>query len=100
MSITPERNTIMKVFSSNKQYYLDFYQRHYQWKRVYVEKLLEDIFLPLQPGIPAHKRSQPGVGQTNALAITGYPFDHTNECVADNFVSRKGILLTFSQYGI
>jgi uncharacterized protein with ParB-like and HNH nuclease domain len=44
MSITPERNTIMKLFSSNKQYYLDFYQRDYQWKREHVDKLLEDIF--------------------------------------------------------
>lgn len=44
MSITPQRNSIMQIFSINKQYYLDFYQRDYQWKKPHVEKLLEDLF--------------------------------------------------------
>jgi uncharacterized protein with ParB-like and HNH nuclease domain len=44
MSITPKKNTIMEVFSINKQYYLDFYQRDYQWKQTHVDKLIEDIF--------------------------------------------------------
>ena len=44
MSITPQRNTIMQIFSINKQYYLDFYQRDYQWKKTQVDKLLEDVF--------------------------------------------------------
>ena len=33
----------MDVFSKNQQYYLDFYQRDYQWKQVHVDKLLEDL---------------------------------------------------------
>ena len=44
MSITPKINTIMEVFSINKQYFLDFYQRDYQWKQVHVDKLIEDLF--------------------------------------------------------
>ena len=44
MSITPESNTIMEVFSSNKQYYLDFYQRDYLWDIKQVEELLKDLF--------------------------------------------------------
>lgn len=43
MSITPQKNSIMDVFSRNQQYYLDFYQRDYQWKQVHVEKLIEDL---------------------------------------------------------
>jgi uncharacterized protein with ParB-like and HNH nuclease domain len=34
----------MEIFSINKQYYLDFYQRDYQWKKPHVDKLLEDLF--------------------------------------------------------
>ncbi|MGB2897509.1 MAG: DUF262 domain-containing protein, partial [Anaerolineales bacterium] len=44
MSITPKKNTIMEVFSINKQYFLDFYQRDYQWKQESVDKLIEDLF--------------------------------------------------------
>lgn len=44
MSITPQKNSIMQIFSINKQYYLDFYQRDYQWKKPHVDKLLEDLF--------------------------------------------------------
>lgn len=34
----------MQLFSGNTQYFLDFYQRDYQWKRRHIQKLLEDIF--------------------------------------------------------
>lgn len=34
----------MELFSGNIQYFLDFYQRDYQWKKGNIEKLLEDIF--------------------------------------------------------
>jgi uncharacterized protein with ParB-like and HNH nuclease domain len=44
VSINPNDQRIMEVFSSNKQYYIDFYQRDYQWKTEHVEKLLEDLF--------------------------------------------------------
>ena len=44
MSITPKNKDIMELFSGNTQYFLDFYQRDYQWKKVHIQKLLEDIF--------------------------------------------------------
>jgi len=44
MSITPQNRDIMQLFSGNIQYFLDFYQRDYQWKKVHILKLLEDIF--------------------------------------------------------
>lgn len=34
----------MELFAGNIQYFLDFYQRDYQWKRNNIQKLLEDIF--------------------------------------------------------
>jgi uncharacterized protein with ParB-like and HNH nuclease domain len=34
----------MELFSGNIQYFLDFYQRDYQWKKGNIQKLLEDIF--------------------------------------------------------
>lgn len=44
MSITPQNKDIMGLFAGNTQYFLDFYQRDYQWKKGNIEKLLEDIF--------------------------------------------------------
>lgn len=44
MSINPTNKNIMDLFSGNIQYFLDFYQRDYQWKRGNILKLLEDIF--------------------------------------------------------
>jgi len=44
MSINPQNKDIMKLFSGNTQYFLDFYQRDYQWKKAHIQKLLEDIF--------------------------------------------------------
>lgn len=44
MSITPQNRDIMQLFSGNTQYFLDFYQRDYQWKKSHIQKLLEDIF--------------------------------------------------------
>ena len=43
MSINPQKNTVMDVFSRNLQYYLDFYQRDYQWNQGDVNDLLEDL---------------------------------------------------------
>ena len=44
MSINPTNKNIMELFSGNIQYFLDFYQRDYQWKKGNIQKLLEDIF--------------------------------------------------------
>lgn len=44
MSINPTQQKIMEVFSGNRQYYLDFYQRDYQWKTDQMERLLDDLF--------------------------------------------------------
>ena len=42
MSIQPQTETIQSIF--NREYYIDFYQREYKWKKSQVRALLEDIF--------------------------------------------------------
>lgn len=44
MSINTKEQNINELFSINKQYFIDFYQRDYQWRKEHVEKLLEDLF--------------------------------------------------------
>jgi len=44
MSIQPKEQNINELFSINKQYFIDFYQRDYQWRKEHVEKLMEDLF--------------------------------------------------------
>lgn len=44
MSINTKEQNINELFSINRQYYIDFYQRDYQWRREHIEKLLEDLF--------------------------------------------------------
>lgn len=43
--ITPNANTINKVFSEKDRYYIDIYQRDYKWQKSQVETLLRDIEL-------------------------------------------------------
>lgn len=44
MSINTKEQNINELFSINRQYYIDFYQRDYQWRKEHIEKLLEDLF--------------------------------------------------------
>ena len=44
MNINTNDHNINELFSINRQYYIDFYQRDYQWRKEHVEKLIEDIF--------------------------------------------------------
>jgi len=44
MSINPTNQNVMELFSINKQYLIDFYQRDYQWKKEHMDRLLEDLF--------------------------------------------------------
>lgn len=43
--ITPNAQTINKVFSEKDRYYIDIYQRDYKWQKSEVETLLRDIEL-------------------------------------------------------
>lgn len=43
--ITPNAQTINKVFSEKDRYFIDIYQRDYKWQRSQVETLLRDIEL-------------------------------------------------------
>lgn len=43
MSINPTGMTVDEVFSGT-QYYIDFYQREYKWKKPHIDSLLDDIF--------------------------------------------------------
>jgi uncharacterized protein with ParB-like and HNH nuclease domain len=44
MSINTKEQNINELFSINRQYYIDFYQRDYQWRKEHIEKLMEDLF--------------------------------------------------------
>ena len=44
MNINTNEHNINDLFSINRQYYIDFYQRDYQWRKEHVDKLLEDLF--------------------------------------------------------
>jgi uncharacterized protein with ParB-like and HNH nuclease domain len=44
MSIQPFNRKIEEIFSVNKPYYIDFYQRDYKWTKEHIDKLLEDLF--------------------------------------------------------
>lgn len=43
--ITPNAQTINKVFSEKERYFIDIYQRDYKWEKIQVETLLRDIEL-------------------------------------------------------
>ncbi len=43
--ITPNGQTMYKVFSNTNRYYIDIYQRDYKWDKNQVETLLQDIEL-------------------------------------------------------
>ena len=43
MDINTKEHNINELFSINKQYYIDFYQRDYQWRKEHIQKLLEDL---------------------------------------------------------
>jgi len=43
--ITPNAQTINKVFSEKERYFIDIYQRDYKWEKTQVETLLRDIEL-------------------------------------------------------
>lgn len=44
MDINTKEHNINELFSINRQYFIDFYQRDYQWRKEHIEKLLEDLF--------------------------------------------------------
>src|SRR5208337_2014904 len=43
MSVIPQKTDINSLFGT-KEFYIDFYQREYKWKKDHVIKLLDDIF--------------------------------------------------------
>lgn len=44
MTINPTKQNITELFSGGKHYYIDFYQRDYQWKPDEMGRLLDDLF--------------------------------------------------------
>ena len=85
MTINPQRNSIMQIFSINKQYYLDFYQRDYQWKKPHVDKLLEDLFyrfgLEYKPEL-----------DVNPEAVSKFDWYYLNAYVTNDFEGKTFIV--------
>ena len=48
--ITPNAQTLNKVFSEKDRYYIDIYQRDYKWQKSQIETLLRDIELRFNLG--------------------------------------------------
>ncbi len=81
MSINPKEQNINELFSINRQYRIDFYQRDYQWRREHVGKLLEDLFyrfnLEYRPD-----------GDTTEEAISHYDWYYLNAYVTNEYAGN------------
>ncbi len=78
MSIIPKQQTINELFSVNKSYYIDFYQRDYQWRKEHVEKLLEDLFYRF------NLEYKPNVDITDEV-ISNYDWYYLNSYVTNEY---------------
>ena len=78
MSINTKEQNINELFSINRQYYIDFYQRDYKWRKEHVEKLLEDLFyrfgLEYRP-----------TGDVDEEAISKYDWYYLNAYVTNEY---------------
>lgn len=78
MSINTKEQNINELFSINKQYHIDFYQRDYKWRKEHIEKLLEDLFyrfgLEYKPD-----------GDVTEEAISKYDWYYLNAYVANEY---------------
>ena len=78
MSIIPKQQTIEELFSVNKSYYIDFYQRDYQWRKKHVEKLLEDLFYRFD------LEYKPNIDSTDEV-ISNYDWYYLNSYVTNEY---------------
>ncbi len=82
MNINTKEHNINELFSINMQYYIDFYQRDYQWTREHVEKLLEDLLYRF--GLeykPTHDVNQETISKYDWYYLNAYVINEYNGCI-------------------
>lgn len=62
MDVSPDKQNIDQLFG-NVNYYIDFYQRQYKWRKEPVTKLLDDIFYKFNDEYEHHKDSDLPIDQ-------------------------------------
>lgn len=84
MDINTKEHNINELFSINRQYFIDFYQRDYQWRKEHIEKLLEDLFYRF--GLeykPSHDANEETVSKYDWYYLNAYV---TNEYNGNIFI--------------
>ncbi|MFQ5686542.1 MAG: DUF262 domain-containing protein [Candidatus Scalindua sp.] len=84
MDINTKEHNINELFSINRQYFIDFYQRDYQWRKEHIAKLLEDLFYRFSLEYkPSHDASEETVSKYDWYYLNAYV---TNEYNGNIFV--------------
>lgn len=84
MDINTKEHNINELFSINRQYFIDFYQRDYQWRKEHITKLLEDLFYRF--GLeykPSHDASEETISKYDWYYLNAYV---TNEYNGNIFI--------------
>lgn len=84
MDINTKEHNINELFSINRQYFIDFYQRDYQWRKEHIEKLLEDLFYRF--GLeykPSHDATEETISKYDWYYLNAYV---TNEYNGNIFI--------------
>jgi uncharacterized protein with ParB-like and HNH nuclease domain len=84
MDINTKEHNINELFSINRQYFIDFYQRDYQWREEHIKKLLEDLFYRF--GLeykPTHDATEETISKYDWYYLNAYV---TNEYNGNIFV--------------
>ena len=84
MDINTKEHNINELFSINRQYFIDFYQRDYQWKKEHIEKLLEDLFYRFSLEYkPTHDATEETISKYDWYYLNAYV---TNEYNGNIFI--------------
>lgn len=83
MDISPDKQTINKVFSDTT-YYIDFYQRDYKWTKEPVERSLDDIFYKFNQEYENNKSLDPNENNISSK----YPWYYLNTYVTNTIEGK------------
>ena len=84
MDINTKEHNINELFSINRQYFIDFYQRDYQWRKEHIGKLLEDLFYRFSLEYkPSHDADEETISRYDWYYLNAYV---TNEYNGNVFI--------------
>jgi len=79
MDINTKEHNINELFSINRQYFIDFYQRDYQWRKEHIEKLLEDLFYRFDLEYkPSHDATEETINKYDWYYLNAYVTNEYN----------------------